>query len=88
MGAAGLIPLNTPSLHSVIYQLNDPMFSFHRIGSYRDNKIGFGGKIREIVIFDDYLNESNRQKVEGYLAHKWGLAASLPTGHPYKDTAP
>ncbi len=88
MGATGLIPLNTPSLHSVIYQLNDPMFSFHRIGSYRDNKAGFGGKIREIVIFDDYLNEPNRQRVEGYLAHKWDLVADLPSDHPYKNNAP
>jgi len=88
MGATGLIPLNTPSLHSVIYQLNDPMFSFHRIGSYRGNKAGFGGKIREVVIFDDYLNEPVRQKIEGYLAHKWGLTADLPSDHPYKNNAP
>ena len=26
--------------------------------------------------------------VEGYLAHKWGLAANLPAEHPYKDAAP
>ena len=25
----------------------------------------------------------NRLIVEGYLAHKWGLESSLPTGHPY-----
>ena len=29
-----------------------------------------------------------RQKTEGYLAHKWGLAANLPAGHPYKATPP
>lgn len=26
--------------------------------------------------------------MEGYLAHKWGLAGELPAGHPYKDAAP
>lgn len=27
-------------------------------------------------------------KAEGYLAHKWGLTASLPSGHAYKNSAP
>ena len=27
-------------------------------------------------------------KLEGWAAHNWGLAASLPVGHPYKTTAP
>lgn len=28
------------------------------------------------------------QKIEGYLAHKWGLTANLPAGHPYKVNPP
>jgi len=28
------------------------------------------------------------QKAEGYLAHKWGLESNLPSGHPYKSSAP
>jgi len=27
-------------------------------------------------------------KAEGYLAHKWGLESNLPSGHPYKTSAP
>ena len=27
-------------------------------------------------------------KAEGYLAHKWGLTSSLPSGHAYKTSAP
>ena len=27
-------------------------------------------------------------KAEGYLAHKWALTGSLPSGHPYKSSAP
>jgi hypothetical protein len=34
------------------------------------------------------LSTSDRQKMEGYLAHKWGFTASLPGGHPYKTEAP
>jgi len=28
--------------------------------------------------------EDDRQKLEGYLARKWGLTDKLPNGHPYK----
>ena len=28
------------------------------------------------------------EKAEGYIAHKWGLASSLPSSHPYKSVAP
>ena len=31
---------------------------------------------------------TERQNIEGYLAHKWGLTSSLPNAHPYKSTQP
>jgi len=34
------------------------------------------------------LIESERQVIEGYLAHKWGLEDDLPVDHPYKSEAP
>jgi hypothetical protein len=33
------------------------------------------------------LTDSEIQKVEGYLAHKWGLAGTLPASHPYKQSS-
>ncbi len=42
----------------------------------------------EILIFNEVLSTGNREKVEGYLAHKWGLAGNLPGGHTYKVTPP
>ena len=45
-------------------------------------------KIAEVIFIDAQLGAADRQKIEGYLAHKWGLAASLPAEHPYKDAAP
>jgi hypothetical protein len=48
----------------------------------------FQGLMYEIVITTAKLSAADRQKVEGYLAHKWGLAASLPGDHPYKSVAP
>ena len=40
--------------------------------------------IHDDVAFDDDL----RTKLEGYLAHKWGLTNKLPSGHPYKYEPP
>ena len=48
----------------------------------------FDGDFAEILIFPSVLSAQNRLIVEGYLAHKWGLESSLPTGHPYKTNAP
>jgi len=31
---------------------------------------------------------SDVEKAEGYLAHKWNVASSLPNSHPYKNSAP
>jgi len=44
--------------------------------------------VGETLIVDGVMLQSSRQKVEGYLAHKWGLEANLPGGHPYKASAP
>lgn len=45
------------------------------------------GSIKEIVV-SNILSTEERQKIEGYLAHKWGLTDNLPAGHPYKTTRP
>jgi hypothetical protein len=46
------------------------------------------GSIAEVVMFAGVVSDSNRQRIEGYLAHKWGLTANLPAGHPYKTVGP
>ena len=46
------------------------------------------GALGEIIITNGFLTISDRQKTEGYLAHKWGLTALLPAGHPFKIVAP
>lgn len=46
------------------------------------------GDICEILIFIGMPTTTQRQKVEGYLANKWGLKSSLPSNHPYKSIAP
>jgi len=46
------------------------------------------GDIAEVIFYDSSLGSTDREKVEGYLAHKWGLTAGLPVSHPYKSSAP
>jgi hypothetical protein len=45
-------------------------------------------EIGELLVFPSLLSALNRQTIEGYLAHKWGLASSLPSTHPYRFAAP
>ncbi len=55
------------------------------------NIVGQGfiaGDIAEMVFFTGAISAANRESMEGYLAHKWGLAANLATGHAYKSAAP
>lgn len=42
----------------------------------------------ELIIVSGSTAGFDAQKFDGYLAHKWGLAANLPSDHPYKSTAP
>lgn len=46
------------------------------------------GKMGEAMIFTSGLNLSTRQKLDGYLAWKWGTESSLPSSHPFKSNPP
>jgi hypothetical protein len=46
------------------------------------------GHVCEVIHYPGVIATNQRQKVEGYLAHKWGLQSTLPTNHPHKTTAP
>jgi hypothetical protein len=43
--------------------------------------------IGELIIVES-VDVTLRQKIEGYLAHKWGLESNLDVSHPYKTLAP
>jgi hypothetical protein len=42
------------------------------------------GFVGEVVYTNTALSTTDRQKLEGYLAWKWGLEANLPSDHPYR----
>lgn len=64
-----------------------PTFAM-QIGTLGNNLFPFLGDYAELLIFNSLLSTTDQQLVEGYLAWKWGIQASLPTGHPYKNAAP
>jgi hypothetical protein len=46
------------------------------------------GNYYEVIQYTKVISDFERQKVEGYLAWKWGLENSLPSTHPYKLLQP
>lgn len=58
------------------------------VGSTSRSDELFAGDIMELMYLNTALSTADRQKLEGYLAHKWGLQSSLPGNHPYKTGAP
>jgi hypothetical protein len=61
-------------------------FSADRSNYYRNASTI--GSTCEIIALSAVLSNTDREKLEGYLAHKWGFASSLPTAHPYKSAPP
>jgi hypothetical protein len=55
---------------------------------YQINRDVLSGLVGEVLLFSNSLGTQDRQRVEGYLAHKWKLTSYLPAGHPYKSTRP
>lgn len=59
-----------------------------RIGAAGEIGQPLVGKMRTFIVCTSSLSTNDRQKLEGYLAHRWGTASSLPSGHPYKSSPP
>ena len=46
------------------------------------------GRIAEVVVANTLADAGDRQRLEGYLAWKWGLQGNLPADHPWKAAPP
>jgi len=59
-------------------------------GAGPSNLNGWTGDFGELVVWRQYISDNNtlQTRVEGYMAHKWGLADILPSYHTYKSNAP
>lgn len=74
---------NTPASDPATLSMNTLL-----IGARGDAAFPFSGPISEVVFTSTTLSTADRQRLEGYLAHKWGLIANLPSDHPFKFTPP
>jgi hypothetical protein len=55
---------------------------------FTNSTLFWNGQLWEIIVAPAYLSLDVTQRIEGYLAHKWGLTANLPNDHPYKVNPP
>ena len=53
-----------------------------------DGRGAVAGYIGEVLIFTNLIPEVERERVEGYLAHKWNLVDDLDPAHPFKFYPP
>ena len=74
-------------LFSGVWQNNSPL---NRIIGYDGASNGptSDERIAEVIWLAAEPSGEEREKIEGYLAHKWGLATNLPEGHAYVAQAP
>ena len=84
INAGSAIELNTstfaPTSNSASFTLE--------LGSTGNNVFPLTGYIAEFIVLASIASTNTRQRIEGYLAHKWGLTANLPSNHPYKVNPP
>jgi len=79
----GISQINTA--HGRTYSDTGTEFS---VGSRTDGVTLANAKIGEVILVSGVPGDEDRKRIEGYLAHKWGLTGNLPADHPYKNSPP
>lgn len=85
---------DTTRKYSINGTLEDNKGTHNGTGTHAGSRIGTqqyaraDGLMGEIVITNGILSLEDRERMEGYLAWKWGTQASLPGDHTYKLSAP
>lgn len=78
-------PMTIASGHTQTFDLIGSTYRYYRS---TDTWSSMDGMMGEFMCFNGKLDTDARQKVEGYLAHKYGAEGNLPSAHPYKSTDP
>jgi hypothetical protein len=73
---------DSATITSVFTGVNSAIGSSNATGSLNP----FDGAVSELVLFPSVLSTTDRQRLEGYLAHKRGLI--LASDHPFRFTPP
>lgn len=83
--STGLIPYYNGTAQTA---KNGTTVSFQGMGILGVNNNSFNAINGDIIIYNKVLSQAERQKVEGYLAWKWGVNGNLPVSHPYYSVPP
>jgi hypothetical protein len=60
-----------------------------QVGGRQQGATAYGTKnISEIICCAFNPSTDIRQRIEGYLAHNWGMTANLPSDHPFRSAPP
>ena len=59
-----------------------------RAGGWDQFGLSSNADFAEVLFLSEVPDEPTRQRIEGYLAHKWGLSGQLPAMHPYRFAPP
>ena len=88
-----MVPLPQP--HRLHFPTTFSLLTLRSTGNVEGSRIGkdrsesnwhFDGDYGELLVYNTELSVNDIEKIEGYLAHKWGLIGSLASAHPYKST--
>lgn len=88
-GSARQIHVDGAQIFSGSYSAANLLASSPVIGGPFDNGANrIAGRMRSLISFGAGLSQQDRERLEGYLAHRWSIAGNLPAGHPHKAAAP
>jgi hypothetical protein len=88
---------NSTNIRSTIFSNFAPLTTATALafvmGAYENYDVANNGNacdsiLYETIVFRYALTDQAIYQIEGYLAWKWGLNASLPTNHPYYRIRP
>jgi hypothetical protein len=66
-----------------------PSTTGFQVGGRQQIATAYGPKnISEIICCAFNPSTDIRQRIEGYLAHNWGMTANLPSDHPFRSAPP
>jgi hypothetical protein len=81
--SGGISPLHHETANTVSWTSTAPYLGAdNAFSTFTD------GWVAELYFTNAHQTTSDRQRNEGYLAHKWGLTGNLSPSHPYKSVAP
>lgn len=82
------LPMTSGALWRIPFSSRTTTFTLMNDSGPNVAKMWNNGAIGEIIFTDGLESLADQQKIEGYLAWKWGFEGSLPGGHPYQLGAP